>query len=66
MLRNLAIGKVVLERTKYMPSALRPLVAAAEAVRRKLGAANRQGAIAKLGRLDHAFKARMSFAFSLP
>ena len=31
MLRNLAIGKVVLERAKYMPSALRPLVAAAAA-----------------------------------
>src|SRR6266699_1109619 len=31
MLRNLAIGKVVLERAKYMPSALRPLVLAAEA-----------------------------------
>ena len=31
MLRNLAIGKVVLERAKYMPSTLRPLVLAAEA-----------------------------------
>ncbi len=31
MLRNLAIGKVILERAQYMPPALRPLVVAAEA-----------------------------------
>ncbi len=31
MLRNLAVGKVVLEGAKYMPASLRPLVIAAEA-----------------------------------